>query len=152
MCLVSLYYPHYLMYHCVSKLYNNNYSLVILLSQLFAILFTTFLQAPKLVRQICIPKIFKTRLFSTHATRLHTRLNELLLTPCLLCLALLQSNTNSLANVLDVEGSRSRLLANSIAIKLLFVHFVHIVVCAFAYLSIRYSLILVVVVVYLERV
>ena len=47
--------------------------------------------------------------------QLHTRLNEFLLTSCLLCLALLYAHTFCVQNVLKVEGSRSCLLANSIA-------------------------------------
>ena len=35
--------------------------------------------------------------------QLHTRLTDFLLTGCLFCLALLQSNTNSLMNILEVE-------------------------------------------------
>ena len=54
----------------ISNLYNNNYNnnclFYILLIQLFAFLLTM--------------EIFKPRLFSSHATQLHTRLTEFLLT------------------------------------------------------------------------
>ena len=50
---------------CLQYFYKQQHMFVILLTQLFAVLPTT--------------EIFKPRLFSSHATRLHTRLIELLL-------------------------------------------------------------------------
>ena len=84
--------------------------------------------------------IFKPRLFNSHATS--HKADWILTTRCLLCLALLQSNTNSLTNVIDIEGSCFRLLENYIVITLLPVQSAHIVVSSFAFLSIPFSLIL----------
>ena len=72
MCLISINSLLQALFMCAAvsnsyNVYNNNYLFVILLTQTFAILFTPFAQATRLVRYICIAEIFKPRLFSSHA-------------------------------------------------------------------------------------
>ena len=84
--------------------YNNNC--------LFDILLTT--------------EIFKQRLFSSHAKRIHTRLTEFLLPT--VCFDL-PFNSNTQTDVLEVECLCSLFLEDSIATALLLVLCVHITVC-----------------------
>ena len=65
--------------------------------------------------------------------------------PVLFCFALLYFNTNSLTNVLEVEGSRSRLAEDSILTSLFLVYSAYIVVLLWVRKSIPFFLMLVVV-------
>ena len=116
------------MSHC-SNLYrnnnnNNNYSFVILIC-----LQPFYKQHLHLIVRFIYRRIL-------NQTQLHTRLTQLLLTCCLLCLALLYANTFSLQNILKVEGSHSHHLEKSIATAC---------ICAFLYLPVLFSLMLVVI-------
>ena len=110
-----LYCPHYIMCHC-SNLYhvcNNNFFFVILVTQLFA---------------------KSLQLFCSQATS--HKADWILTDYCPLCLAVLYMHNFSLQKVLKVEGSRSRLLENSIATAC---------ICTFSYLSVPFFFMLVVV-------
>ena len=147
MCSVSvttLYCSHYLMWHCSNLYhvrnnnYNSNYSFVILIC----------------LQSFCKPhfSILLTSFFFKHYTysldlhngdlqttmQLHTRLTELPLTRCQLYLAFLYVHALSLPNVLKVERLRSRLLENSRIQP-------NTCICAFSYLSVPFSLMLVVI-------
>ena len=72
--------------------------------------------------------IFTTTTYFIH-TQLHTRLTELTLTAACFVQPFYSPHSRmiSMMNVLDVEGSRSRLLENSIASTLLFVYCAYVV-------------------------
>ena len=86
----------------------------------------------------------------SHTQRVYTQdwLNYFCLSSALSCPFIV---LHSLTNVFEVECSCSRCLDGCIVTTLLFVYWVHIVVCAFAYLSILFFSCLLLLV-YLERV
>ena len=113
MCLISI--KFYLLYTYLRvPLFptHTTYTIIITTITAFSIFFSHNCSLFCLHRLIYIAEIFKTQLFSLYATRLHTRLTELLLlVSCrLLCPTLLYSNTNSLTNVFKVECLCSRFL------------------------------------------
>ena len=88
--------------------------------------------------------IFTNTTYFIH-TQLHTRLTELNLPAACFVQPFYSPHTRvsiSMMNVLDVEGSRSRLLENSIASTLLFVYFAYVVRYIFVVAGLIHSMLL----------
>ena len=84
-----------------------------------------FSKALKIVWQIFTTAIFKPLLFSSRATRFHTRLIEFLLLVACFVLSFYVRKRSRVMKMLEVERQALRLLENSIATRLLFVYCVH---------------------------